>query len=389
MFVTSLNQSEPDRPSFFEMMAQEQLIPALKPAIRYVASVVAVRNPRYEWFVNHLDEIFATGLFFLESRFLTNHDASFSENFYGLQRVRRVAIDTSTAKLLGDITATGYIVKPLRSVDRLMSLFFLVMVPYLKGKLDDYYKRRSKQRQRTVDNSSRVVDRVGILTRVIEKMNWLFVTAWPFLSAIYEGSFFVYQLLYMHDYTNYYTPFLHWQKLELKRLSLQDLQLQAREVQRQRRVELRELAAWSTRHKGFTTSVIILLKKLSTKGRHLLEDYGQLVLPLSIFLFKFLEWWYSNENLISPPKKDPIPPPPEAPTTHRSAASNSMEAYRLPKDKSECALCNRKRTNPACVASSGLVYCYPCIHKYVAEHSRCPITLLPTSLDQIFHLYDT
>jgi hypothetical protein len=50
------------------------------------------------------------------------------------------------------------------------------------------------------------------------------------------------------------------------------------------------------------------------RGRHLLEDYGRLVLPLSVFLFKFLEWWYSNENLISPPKRDPIPPPPELPS---------------------------------------------------------------------------
>lgn len=385
MFVTSLNQSEPDRPSFFEMMAQEQLIPALKPAIRYVASVVAIRNPHCEWFVNHLDEIFTAGLFFLEYRFLTNHDASFSENFYGLQRVRRVAVDTSSAKLLGDTSATGYVMKPLRPKDRLISLFFLVMTPYLKGKLDDFYKkRRTRSSSRTPSQ-----DRPLILLRMMERMNWLFVRAWPFLSAIYEGSFFVYQLLYMHDYTNYYTPFLHWQKLELKRLSLQDLQSQAREIQRRRRVELRELAAWGTRHDGLATTSLVFLRSLSTKCRHLLEDYGQLVLPLSIFLFKFLEWWYSNENLISPPKKDPIPPPPGAPIIVSSPKSSTIESYHLPTDKSECGLCNRKRTNPACVASSGLVFCYPCIHKYVAEYSRCPITLLPTSLDQIFHLYDT
>lgn len=50
----------------------------------------------------------------------------------------------------------------------------------------------------------------------------LFVAGYPWASAVYEGLFFVYQLLYLYDHTAYYTPFLHLQGLQVKRLSLED-----------------------------------------------------------------------------------------------------------------------------------------------------------------------
>jgi len=41
-------------------------------------------------------------------------------------------------------------------------------------------------------------------------------------------------------------------------------------------------------------------------------DYTKFILPISIFSFKFLEWWYSSEDqLLYFPK--PIPPPPPPP----------------------------------------------------------------------------
>jgi peroxin-12 len=38
-------------------------------------------------------------------------------------------------------------------------------------------------------------------------------------------------------------------------------------------------------------------------------DYAKFLLPISIFAFKFLEWWYSENTLVVP--NMPVPPPPE------------------------------------------------------------------------------
>ena len=43
---SGVSSVDPYRPSFFELIAQEQLSSLLKPAIRYVLTVLAQRNPR-------------------------------------------------------------------------------------------------------------------------------------------------------------------------------------------------------------------------------------------------------------------------------------------------------------------------------------------------------
>lgn len=50
-----------------------------------------------------------------------------------------------------------------------------------------------------------------------------FLTVYPYMNAVYEGLFFIYQLLYLYDKTKYYTPLLHLQRIAMKRLTLQDM----------------------------------------------------------------------------------------------------------------------------------------------------------------------
>ena len=58
----------------------------------------------------------------------------------------------------------------------------------------------------------------------------------------------------------------------------------------------------------------------------------------------------------------------------------------LLRDRNECPLCHRLRTNPA-LLPSGYVFCYPCIYAHVEEHQQCPVTLVPAQLDDIRKLY--
>ncbi|MCO5576733.1 hypothetical protein L7F22_030550 [Adiantum nelumboides] len=110
-------------------------------------------------------------------------------------------------------------------------------------------------------------------------------------------------------------------------------------------------------------------------------DFAQTVLIASVFLFKMMEWWYqSAEERVSAPTIYPAPPPPPAPKV-------AEKGIPLPKDKRVCPLCMKKRTNPALVASSGFVFCYPCIFSYVSQYNRCPVTLIPAASNQIRRLF--
>lgn len=63
--------ADPYRPSFFELVAQEQLSHLLKPAVRYVLTVLAQRNPRYLLrIVNRFDEIYALLMLAVDQHYL-------------------------------------------------------------------------------------------------------------------------------------------------------------------------------------------------------------------------------------------------------------------------------------------------------------------------------
>jgi hypothetical protein len=40
------------------------------------------------------------------------------------------------------------------------------------------------------------------------------------------------------------------------------------------------------------------------------------------------------------------------------------------------------------VSASGYAFCYPCIFRHVQQHQRCPITLIPMSVEQIRKIYE-
>ena len=98
---------------------------------------------------------------------------------------------------------------------------------------------------------------------------------------------------------------------------------------------------------------------------------------------QLLEWWYlSAESKLGGTKPPPIPPPPPAPRP-------AIDGVPLPEDRSVCALCRKKRSNPAMAACSGYVFCYPCIFPFVDQHGCCPVTRLPCTLEQVRKLYQS
>jgi peroxin-12 len=95
-----------------------------------------------------------------------------------------------------------------------------------------------------------------------------------------------------------------------------------------------------------------------------------------------LEWWYTSaEDRLAASKSVPPPPAPPPPAPHPGGVP-------LPADLSHCPLCQRARVNPAALAVSGYVFCYPCIFAWVGQRGCCPVTQYPATLDHVRRLFE-
>jgi len=380
MFLANI-RNDAARPSFFEMIAQQEMMPTLKPAIRYVLETLSLRHPRLERITRFTDEIFAGLLFLLESHHLKHYDGSFSESFYGLKRVRvqktSLHHDVSTSSSTPSTPTPSISSKPdittspITNRNRYLALFFLVIVPYIKSKLDELYREKVPYYNFNILDRSRddteppPTTRIGKLKRLLLK---IFTITYPWLNAFYEGSFFVYQLLYLYDHTMFYTPFLHLEGVILQRLTNEEMEQQTFVNEKRRRERLANLRG----------GPIPQMWKLTVHLYDLVLDYSKLLLPLSIFSFRFLEWWYT-ENRLNQSTSLPIPPPPEP-------CKPAADGVALPADKTLCPLCNKPRTNVA-MSVGGYVFCYPCLFGFVEQNHKCPVTHLPMEPDYIRKIY--
>ncbi|KAG1715968.1 hypothetical protein ID866_1192 [Astraeus odoratus] len=213
---------DPLKPSLFELVAQEQLRDLLQPALKYVLAVFAQRYPRYLIrIVNRHEEFYAMIMLFVERYYLLKYNASFAEKFYGLKRRRRAWIPTerSTAAV-GGIPAG----EKLRNREIWRSLFFLVAVPYLRAKAQDYYEQlgggvasdlleESGDSQRVQGHSDETL--TGRWNRAYKRL-------FPWANTSFEVWLLAYNVAYLFERTPFYRPWLAWIGVDLRRLGAQD-----------------------------------------------------------------------------------------------------------------------------------------------------------------------
>ncbi|KAJ3279888.1 ubiquitin-protein ligase peroxin 12 [Borealophlyctis nickersoniae] len=295
-FLSSIGAaSDPYRPSVFELVAQDKMRELLQPALRYVLTVYAQRYPRYLLrLVNRHEELYAVIMLLIEGHYLKEWNASFAENFYGLKRVP--ANQPSRRK-----------VKGMSPSQARWSLFFLVGLPYVKCKMDEAYEKVSggpgghifgslfaneEDQARPDEPLSAKLKRGG---------KHAFRVAYPYLHALYQALVFLHQIGYIYGKTEYYSPWLRLSGLTLRRMSQKDFKAHADRQQAARQAQSAALQNLSSAGK-----LRYLLRIALSRG----FDFLKYALPMSIFFFKFLEWWYSSEYH-KQVGTQPIPPPPE------------------------------------------------------------------------------
>ncbi|XP_062845002.1 peroxisome assembly protein 12 [Trichomycterus rosablanca] len=334
--------AESSRASIFELLAQDSLMTAVKPALLHALKVLADSNPaRFGVFWRNLDEIYAVLDLLLQHHYLSRTSASFSENFYGLKRVGP------------DGTRPAH--RGLGRRQHLRSLLLLALLPYLRIKLEKVLAR-----QRDEDDFS-----IQMPKSLGQKMYRAFLAAYPFVCMAWDGWSFCHQLLYVFGKTRTHSPLLWLARVKLSYLTARDIQnLDLKQVDR----TLSSSQSLGERVQSLLSAVIGgMAVSLSTS------------LSLGVFFLQFLEWWYSSENqsTIKSLTSLPTPPPPlhledqEAASTHGSV----------------CPLCRKVRTNDTALATSGFVFCYRCIYTYVKANHRCPRTGYPSELQHLIKIY--
>ncbi|CAK8574405.1 unnamed protein product [Lathyrus sativus] len=370
------------RPTFFEMAAADQLPRSLRAALTYSIGVLALRTPFLHKLLDYEDESFSLLMLVLEAHSLRTADASFSESLYGLRR-RPVNI-----KLNNDSDAAATATSQLRRRQKLVSLLFLVVLPYLKSKLHSIYNKEREARiqaslwgdenesydfeQNSLVSTSTLDARASITTRITKRFQKIVGICYPLLHAGTEGFQFAYQMLYLLDATGYYSLALHALGIHVCRASGQELMDASSRISKIRSRERERLRGpqWIKTLQGALLSCT-----------YTVLDYAQTGLIAAVFFFKMMEWWYqSAEERMSAPTVYPPPPPPPPPKV-------AKEGVQLPPDRTVCPLCLQKRVNPSVITVSGFVFCYACVFKFVTQYKRCPATMMPATVDQIRRLF--
>lgn len=431
--------SDPYRPTFFELIASSQLRSLLSPAARFTLSVLAQRNPRiFLRAFNNFEELWALCMLLVERHYLTTWGSSFAENFYGLRRRRRKGLSESNSRL-----------PPSKYPDKLTKpqvyacLFFLVGAPYLQSKAHDWWERNGggieadedlfgdqdetareqqqmQQRQQSEltftgnfeeeeATTSRVKRLCARLTTILAMLKARALKAYPYATSFWQLWILSYNIRYLFNHTPYWRPYLSLMKLEIKRVGPNDYPSSIPLLPPNLPNPLRQPGEFTQR--------------LLASSPYIFFESLKYALPASLFVFKFLEWWYSSDN----PRRSRDsrqgqgdgdgggsvhfgPPKPLLPSEH-GVLYRRLREFRMPsltvsrtsdgddttsvqekEDKisnalihNTCPLCGTIPIQNPAVLSTGYAFCYTCINRYVEKHNRCPVTRakLPDGTDGI------
>ncbi|KAG8960148.1 ubiquitin-protein ligase peroxin 12 [Tulasnella sp. 419] len=369
-FLNDGRGSDPYRPSLFELVAQEQLRESLQPALKYVLGVFAQSYPRYLLrIVNRHEEFYALLMFFVERHNLRQYGASFAENFYGLKRRRKPVIEAERAK-----AAVGSAVQQekLRGRELRTSLLFLVGIPYIRAKAHDYYEQLGGGVDPEALEEASQFERNTSRTSITDRLRYLFKIIYPYANTAFELWMLAYNVAYLFDRSSYYRPWLAWMKVDIRRMGPEDYRAQL------------PVPSTSSEPKP-PTSIIASLRRLLASSPKLLLDSLKVLLPLSIFFIKFLEWWYHPSSparslaAANTPRGPPIPPPKMLKPHSRGILGIGHESNLR---YGECPICRKGVVN-ATALPSGWVFCYKCVFTEVEEKGKCPVTLLPMKTWQL------
>ncbi|KAK0281973.1 ubiquitin-protein ligase peroxin 12 [Friedmanniomyces endolithicus] len=415
-FMTALQSGlDEQKPSLFELLSEQQLASLIPPSLRYLLAVATHRNPRYLLrILNSFDELYALLSLLVERHYLKIYSGGFTENFYGLKRERVLRIKGGEVRRaqLGAPNEVRETLK-LRKNDVWKNLVVMVILPYVKRKLDESYDIHAASVNMlgpTYRDREQFPTAGTWRQRIFWLYKWFLRKVYPSVNAAYYFSMLAFSLAYLFDGSKYHSPFLWLVGTRMRRLNAADSRAIALATQAKP-----PGPAQTGARPGQTTSMFSPRTMTQTVYSRLLSSL-KILLPTSIFALKFLEWWHAsdfarqlsrkaNEGLelppptisglsLSTPKRRPEVfsdeksitsrrrdsghgGPPISSTTHLPILTVPAPTHTDPANldssntSSACPICLNSPIQTHTAAQTGYVYCYTCIYKWVdGTHPR-------------------
>ncbi|KAK1995180.1 hypothetical protein LX36DRAFT_659863 [Colletotrichum falcatum] len=400
-FMTALRGSFDDqKPSLFELISEQQLNSLLPPTIRYLLTVATQRYPRYLLrALNSFDELYALCMLVVERHYLKTRGGSFTENFYGLKREKALHAEIPRASA----AAPGVVRDTLKlsTKDVWMNLAVAVGIPYLRRKLDEGYEVNAP-RALLGAAYTQMPPNPTMKQRFLHYYRWFLRNIYPSVNAAYYFALLSFNLAYLFDNSKYHSPFLWLIGTRMRRMTGADYQA------------IDALTSGKPSGKGGAPPGWRSLLSPREMGPRLLSSLS-LLLPMSIFALKFLEWWHASDFAKQLSRKATetldLPPPvvsglgggkggagaaksgaekgkgkgkekataggsdhddegdkPAVPAAEMAliATPSLLPIYTVPapEDSSLCPICQDAIVTPT-ACQTGIVYCYTCIHRWI------------------------
>jgi peroxin-12 len=385
-YYSSLNASslDPDVPTLFELLSAKQLQNLISPSIRYILSFYAQRHPNYLLrFANKYDELYAVSMGLVEYHHLKSWNSSFTEKFYGIKRTRVLnSLGLKTRHAAPRMFETQ---RRLSKKQIFGSLFFIIGLPYIKEKLSYRYEViNGRYSFRDIQAERKAVKARGNWNEIAAfEFDYLLLKVYPTITGIESAVSLLFALLYLFSYTTASSPIDYILKMRYSRLNQMDYSLHDQLESSSKKKGLILNSDPDDSLPDRIVNYIITGQALITAKDAALSGLSY-ALPTSMFLLKFLEWWYASDLARQVSKKargdliENLPLPLHNYDAIDSDNSEKLHEISSQQSSGKCPLCDKEMEN-ATVIETGHVFCYRCIYNYLESADketggRCPVT---------------
>lgn len=393
-FYSSLNSSQlnTQKPTLFEVVSCAQLDSLLSPSLRFLLAHYTHRYPRLLIRVlNNFDELNSLLWGFIQYKYLETWNATFIEKFYGIKRISSRPLLPKSPEVVAANPAKYHEITKLSSLQILLSLIDTVGIPYLSTKLQLYHEQLIPQHLLDTvhldvpeeeksgvqsEKQTPVLRIVALLCKLKKQLKEAFFKLYPSVKLSLKLFMILLHILYLSDKTSSVSIIQLLSKVSYARITRAD----------HLRVESRFTPKEQSRDQVLnippTLSSVLFsnIQALALPLQKIAWATTDTILPVSIFLLKFLEWYNANRSAHEDKNSDnnkfidaPVPPivPPDALNSKEvKAAITTTDAA--------CRICHEEMHNPA-IIETGYVFCYKCIYEYLRDQpketgGRCPVT---------------
>ena len=194
------------RPTFFELIAQEQLSEVFRPAVRFVIDIWRERAlPSFcSVLLDSWESFYTLLLLLLEGYHLRVHGATFAEHFFGLRRQEVAAAQKLLPLEAYERARQRSNAPPLSRFQQMSSLVIVVILPWLSAKCKERWNQQmSIPRSLAIPNDF--------------SSESIFYRFYPMVHALDSLLSLSYRMLYLLEQTDTWSPWLHISGLKLAR----------------------------------------------------------------------------------------------------------------------------------------------------------------------------